>query len=1688
MKNLLLTYSLAATTQFIAFALLAVNSVKFEYLNLQHPISAVEATSDASSIAIAQEQNNLITIFPIGKTESIKNLKCDSPKSLLSRNGKLYVANFGCSTITVYSEVSWKKLSQIFLGNKYPYYLSAPSGTHFRGKIIASCGEFGKREFFEIDTRSGQARRIPDKPTMFIASVSSNGLHVVSQQELTIFPCGKVQSFAYSDFLKRMKYGSWGASAPTPIIKQFVSSGLWCSRDALYSGMPPKRLIDTAFDAVIPNTSTQSFYSLVGDRLELRQYASPLQVDASWLLRQLPSPTLGVIKQSAFIKKKRGRFKLKIANAAIHHFACDSNGFSHLYFFDEKTCRMMTCTLKSPKRKATMFEGVLKPIPLKTLSPLNIGYQATSTEMSEDGRFLFIADKNEDIITVWNVISQKIQTHIKTKAPTIMLSRGDKLYVSNDINGVITEFSRNMNWKPTNEFLLNAERVRCISAPSGAYFKNKIIASCGHGEKGALFIELDVSKDKTKTIRNARRSAPTIVFFNFRGDMLVAMRCSGYSWNFSTTTTSDFRKNKNPSWIPCHGAYMRQFSKKQYWFSRKLLFFGTPARLIKSSSLTISPDVNNPRIFYTLNANGVQALSLSSTETQLAAWRLDAPAVFKKKPSIYQRRSLDDWMRGFSLSATHGDNIYMFFLGDDHRIYSGLFPKPASYEKTTRHVFKPNVFEPIPLDIQPTSITLSGDGRYLAISCFYDDAVLLWDVERERVVATINIEKPSPSLWIRKNLFIGTHTNAIIHLYSVKAGKTIELRSINLNERGLIYLSAPGDEFYKGRILAACASEKQFSLYDVNVKTAKSRLLIQTPAKWSFANFDYSGKSILLQQHGFKTPSRFLMYKYKDIFSKNFAPVSGYAPVLKQYHKGDFWLAYKHVYAGSPPTKDSNAFERFLLPDVIENRFFVVNRYLATARKLDNRRNECGKWSITLPDSIKGIPHSFAYKRQAHHFWRQNAAATLKSRIALFILDETSRQIYYCKIKQAKTISSNAKTMPSTIRVGASLKCNILEAPIQGQYTVLHAPASLQVDDSGCLTWIPRESEIGQARIKIRVEVNGEVSFKRYYVEVLPKLEAASRKTVESCAAENLPIRILGTSYSLQHSASRKYAVFAANSKLYFLAPSGKTILKTVDTKKSYIKVVDRKKYFLALARNSIDFISKKNLKVLKTTPLPYQALDIVSRPASTRSYVSVYASDSQSVLKAFKIALFDEKSNELSILPGAFGKKLLISPSGDILLSSLQMRRYAGSLVNIITGVRLRRYYQSVDVVLSYRIFSNELSLLKVNEQPGFFGTDFAISNDGSLYAYAADSGLQCDPKTVKDNAIGVFESKNPRKLVSTLSVGMNPAAVAFNPKLNIVAASTREKIKLFNPSSGIAINQSPSIPEEVASIDKIFFSPNGENILLVGEDDLKRKSLYCLRLNWSERERSLLKKPHKTPRVAKLTKAPFYRDTKVTIKHGAVPTHSMLDGIRSASTKKLSTHLIAQKYLSSVVVIFSHGLVSSGFFVSKQGYILTCAHGLPKRKKLKIIVSYKQTRKNVETNRKANAELIAIDRKRDLALLKINTTPVSTVLLPLKINVATGDHVSIIGSPGVGKRILAYTMTNGIVSNTNRVLYGHSYVQTTAPVNPGMSGAPVFDDHGNVIGLVVLKANIDSVGMMVPHAAILSFFNKITGGKLGK
>ena len=135
----------------------------------------------------------------------------------------------------------------------------------------------------------------------------------------------------------------------------------------------------------------------------------------------------------------------------------------------------------------------------------------------------------------------------------------------------------------------------------------------------------------------------------------------------------------------------------------------------------------------------------------------------------------------------------------------------------------------------------------------------------------------------------------------------------------------------------------------------------------------------------------------------------------------------------------------------------------------------------------------------------------------------------------------------------------------------------------------------------------------------------------------------------------------------------------------------------------------------------------------------------------------------------------------------------------------------------------------------------------------------------------------------------------------------------------------------------------------------------------------------------------------------------------------------------------------VGSGFIVSADGLVLTNAH---------VVADASEVTVKLTDKREFKARVLGVDRRTDVALIKIDARDLPTVRVGNSSQVKVGEWVAAIGSPFGFEN----SVTAGIVSAKARVLPDENFVpflHTDVAINPGNSGGPLFNMNGEVVGI---------------------------------
>lgn len=153
------------------------------------------------------------------------------------------------------------------------------------------------------------------------------------------------------------------------------------------------------------------------------------------------------------------------------------------------------------------------------------------------------------------------------------------------------------------------------------------------------------------------------------------------------------------------------------------------------------------------------------------------------------------------------------------------------------------------------------------------------------------------------------------------------------------------------------------------------------------------------------------------------------------------------------------------------------------------------------------------------------------------------------------------------------------------------------------------------------------------------------------------------------------------------------------------------------------------------------------------------------------------------------------------------------------------------------------------------------------------------------------------------------------------------------------------------------------------------------------------------------------------------------------------------------------------SGVIVDTKGYIMTNNHVVEGSNKITV---------TLKDGTEYDAKIVGTDPSNDIAVLKIKAGNLTAATYGDSDSISVGDLAVAIGNP-LGQ--LGGTASQGIVSATDRNITIDNneltLIQTDASINPGNSGGGLFNEYGQLIGIVVAKSSgsdVEGLGFAIP------------------
>jgi S1-C subfamily serine protease len=154
------------------------------------------------------------------------------------------------------------------------------------------------------------------------------------------------------------------------------------------------------------------------------------------------------------------------------------------------------------------------------------------------------------------------------------------------------------------------------------------------------------------------------------------------------------------------------------------------------------------------------------------------------------------------------------------------------------------------------------------------------------------------------------------------------------------------------------------------------------------------------------------------------------------------------------------------------------------------------------------------------------------------------------------------------------------------------------------------------------------------------------------------------------------------------------------------------------------------------------------------------------------------------------------------------------------------------------------------------------------------------------------------------------------------------------------------------------------------------------------------------------------------------------------------------------------------TAFVVHSDGYLLTCEHVVRGATKIDVKLG----------DQNYTAQVIALDRDQDLAVIKIDGSDLRTLPIGDSEGVQLAQEVRVVGFPLSTVLGSSVKVSRGTVSGFVDRDDGNKLLQIDASINPGNSGGPLVNARGEVVGVASAKLTgeeISNVGFAVPASS---------------
>jgi S1-C subfamily serine protease len=1348
---------------------------------------------------------------------------------------------------------------------------------------------------------------------------------------------------------------------------------------------------------------------------------------------------------------------------------------------------------------------------------------ATGMAVAEDGALLFTAHADANRVRAWDVRTGKqVADAAVPGGPSFVLQRGNELFVACPDAGEVAVLTRAKGWAVDRRLRVGTPLPSYLSAPAGKAFARRLLVTCP-GRAGDMVVDLPTAAGggQPKVVANLTGAIATVAAggeFVFEQPFQLGGFGTRRPYADLLAGRSSWSKTVTLEGQPGTTEIRQQVKAGDPWYGGNV-----PMRLDLDGAngggvgCVIVPDLLRD-VAYPLWSDAATAgpvrrpggiVGRRSTEIppELAGYLTPAtspPSV--PKPLSPVARTADGRLAPMApaVAVTLGDRLYVFLYASAER---------AAYRAETAAFGEPDApnlppkpqDRDLPADLDAVAqvevagpvlaYTTSEDGKTLVAA--REGMLLAWDVVTGKLTKRLPFPYGNCLLWRRNTLYVGDMRSNLVQTFDPgqnwQPGHAFKLG----DGRQPNVLAAARGRAFDGKVLLLTHQNEVLRL-DAAKRTAEP-LYKRPQLGWLVAG---AGADRVFEQEGGGgtgdgTPE---LFDYAPYVAGTVPAARSQRPFyglgkLHQARPGPLWFDDKGVWAGKPIASLSGQQGMgTLIPDLTRDQFYAVGGGQVKTFKADVSLAEVGSRPARMPAEMRAVaakgwavanstgPYSFS----------PPLAAVVGDRLHAWFRRPDGALFHYATRATADpspaataAATGPAGAFPARVVEGQPVRYTLPTAAPGATYAVIAGPAGLSVGADGAVAWTPAKGDGPAVAIKVRVDAGGKTYFVRLETTVVPADRAAA--AVGAGAPQAGKHYLTNGPYDVAIAADGGSVLLLQDALLRRLDADGVAVVETRTLPASYRWVYERPGHYVAVRDDAVDLLDKRSLSVLRSARLdPPGAGAAAFHPTRGETYVSQPEQTADGPGDAPAVRVVDEAAGRATIVPRLAATALAVHPGGRLLYAAAPFRAFDPT-----TG-RGDPAFSRALMVFDLDAKPWRLVGRRPNEAESMAPARFRVSPDGA--AIAALPGFQDDQR--RKAGVRVLSAADVGATARVAFEGSGITDVAFHPSIDLAATVSVLRaaadgrvdagtVTLRSRQTGaVAERRLDAGGRTLGRVERAWFAPGGRHLMVAHVDEAGRRLLEAFPLRLEPAEERLIAVAPRRPAVVN----PAVPGAAATLPApaGAEVARGDLQALKAATTKVTGSKEIAAAYADSVVLVKTADGSGSGVVVGAAGLVLTSAHVLPDVGD--VTVDYRAHDVGGHTvERSAAATVVRADRKRDLALLRVaGVGRLPPVHLAAADEVAMGEDVTVIGHPGVGRDILTHTVTSGIVSHPNRKPIDVRYLQTNAAINPGMSGGPVFDGEGALIGIVAKKAiRAEAVGLAVAVSEVRAFLEACSAGE---